>query len=194
MESRKGPGGRPEVRRTFVAVFPPEAVRREVAAALPALVDRYPGLRPVRPATLHLTLRFLGDLSAADRVAAGEVLAGLATGVRPFRVHLAGLGTFPPRRRPKVVWLGVEQGANRLVALARSLERGLAAAGFPPADAPFHPHLTLGRFREPSRDPAGLPEFPPMPAFPAETVDLVTSDLGPRGPAYTVERSVPFTG
>jgi 2'-5' RNA ligase len=161
---------------------------------MPALEEQWDALRPVRPAALHLTLRFLGDRDGPERDAVAGILDGLTASVRPFPVRFAGLGTFPPRRPPRVLWLGVTEGSRRLAALARALERELAAAGFPPADNPFRPHLTLGRFRRPPAGPDRLPPFPDPPGFTASGMDLVTSELGPGGPRYTVVRTATFAG
>ncbi len=94
---------------------------------------------------LHLTIRFLGA-TAGDRVpdvaAAAEAAARAAA---PFRARLAGAGAFPARDRPRVVWLGIVEGASELAALAGALSDEMASRGWEPDERPFQAHLTLGR-------------------------------------------------
>jgi 2'-5' RNA ligase len=104
-----------------------------------------PGVRWVRFEGLHVTLRFLGaagpqlvpELATAIRHATG--------GVPPFPIALAGAGSFPDRKRPRTLWIGIDEGADSLGALARRLDAPLEALGWPPDPRPFRPHLTIGR-------------------------------------------------
>jgi 2'-5' RNA ligase len=94
---------------------------------------------------LHLTVRFLGA-TAPDRVpdvvAATEEAAEAAF---PFSVRLAGAGSFPSRDRPRVVWLGIVEGAPGLAALGGALSDRLTGRGWERDDRPFRAHLTIGR-------------------------------------------------
>ena len=76
-----------------------------------------------------------------------EALAEATAAQGPFEIALAGLGTFPPGGRPRVLFLSIVQGADRVEALAASVERGLAPLGFPDSGRGFHAHLTLGRVK-----------------------------------------------
>jgi len=94
---------------------------------------------------LHLTVRFLGA-TAPDRVP--DVVAATeaaARAIAPFTVRLAGAGAFPAPDRPRVVWLGIVEGAPRLADLARELGEQLAGHGWERDERPFRAHLTLGR-------------------------------------------------
>ena len=94
---------------------------------------------------LHLTVRFLGATApdrVPDLVAATEAAAEAAA---PFTVRLAGAGAFPAPDRPRVVWLGIVEGAPELAALAKELGEQLAAHGWERDERPFRAHLTLGR-------------------------------------------------
>ena len=94
---------------------------------------------------LHLTVRFLGATApdrVPDLVAATEATARM---VAPFTVRLAGAGAFPTPDRPRVVWLGIIDGAAELAALAVALSGELAGRGWDPDERPFRAHLTLGR-------------------------------------------------
>jgi 2'-5' RNA ligase len=133
--------------RLFIAVpLPPPALD-----ACRALIERVraatavSGVRWVRPEGLHVTLRFLG-WTAPGRV--GPIEAALETALgtsAPFRVTLAGAGSFPDGRRPRALWLGIRDGADDLAELVRRLDAPLEAVGWPPEGRPFRPHLTIAR-------------------------------------------------
>jgi 2'-5' RNA ligase len=145
--------------RLFVALDPPDAVRRRIAAAVEAL-RRAAGhaaeeVRWGAPATLHVTLQFLGAVPE-ERIAEldGAVRAAAATS-RPLQLELRGAGGFPNARRPRVVWIGLAGELELLTTLAAELGRRLTPLGFAPEARPFSPHLTVGRARD-ARGAAGL--------------------------------------
>jgi 2'-5' RNA ligase len=145
--------------RLFVALDPPEGVRRRIGAAVAAL-RRSAGraadeVRWTSPDTLHLTVQFLGDVPE-ERIAEldGAVRAAAAAS-RSLQLELRGAGGFPNARRPRVVWLGLGGDVAPLAALADALGRRLTPLGFPPEARPFSPHLTVGRARD-SRGASGL--------------------------------------
>lgn len=134
--------------RLFVAVPVPDDVREAVRELLDPLRSG-PFARSARWVhldTLHLTLRFLGDV---DPALAGRVPAAVheaLDGASAFDVRLGGAGSFPPSgRKIRALWLGILQGADELGGLARSLDAPLASLGWPPDDRPYRPHLTIAR-------------------------------------------------
>jgi len=144
-------------RRLFVAVpLPPPscaAVEALVAGVREAMRERAtragaPADREVRWVRLdgiHLTLRFLGPTLDERLPSIEAAMRDAAAGSGPFRVSLAGAGAFPAAARPRVLWLGVPEGADALGALARRLDDGLVTAGWERDERPFRPHLTLAR-------------------------------------------------
>jgi 2'-5' RNA ligase len=163
--------------RLFIAVPLTEHARQEIIARLPVL----PG-RLVPPQNWHFTLRFLGATDAAMR---DRVIAALRTtrlGSR-FSISFGGLGAFPRANRARIVWLGVDEGAGRLVSVAESVESAVRRAGLRTEERRFKPHLTLSRI-EPTRTVADvLTSQPPLNVKMAVTeVALVRSQLG-KGPA-----------
>lgn len=145
---------------------------------------------------LHLTLRFLGvlDPSAVRQVSAAA--NRVAARHKRFGLTLAGLGLFPDRGAPQVVWLGVEQGRQELTALQRDLETELESSGFPPEERPFTPHLTLARLK--GADPGPWREavrrfgHAPVLSFEVGEVRVMNSELTRRGPIYTVLSAAPL--
>jgi len=174
--------------RIFCAVFPPPEASAPVAHAIETLRRPGDGVAWVRPATLHFTLRFLGEI-AAERVDAVSRAASMAArDVVPFRARMGPTGMFPNEKRPRILWLGLDEGGQRMRALAARLDEALGHAGFGPADQPFSPHLTLGRVRDDVQAHDAIAAFTQA-AFPKESFDVeelvvVRSTLDPRGARY----------
>jgi 2'-5' RNA ligase len=172
--------------RTFIAVkIAQTAELRRLHARLSQLGDRF---RPVALDNLHVTLKFLGDTSAAQ-VPEIAAIAKRVVECRPaMLVTLSGVGAFPNARRPSVVWVGLEDSAI-LGRIAEDLERELAPLGFAPEERAFQPHLTLLRIR--SRPPDDLfamlseEATAAFGAVPIDEVEYVQSELTPRGSRYT---------
>jgi RNA 2',3'-cyclic 3'-phosphodiesterase len=175
--------------RAFLAVFPPPGVEAALAEYVGSLRRELRDLAWVKPGNLHLTLRFLGDIEPAQ-VELARAAADAAVRGRPaFDVSLRDAGAFPSLARPRVAWLGVEEGRAALVDLAAALEAALVAAGLGRADKPFAAHLTVGRVRQ-ELPPSALPRLfasHPSPGFRfrATELRLVESRLDPRGAVYT---------
>jgi RNA 2',3'-cyclic 3'-phosphodiesterase len=123
-------------------------MRRGLVPVLRQLAGLDPGIRPVRADGLHITLRFLGRVDPASETPIHDLAAQVALDTKSFRVSLEGLGAFPGRSRPRVLWAGVGQGRRELGQLAESLGPGLAAQGWSPARGPFRAHCTLARLPE----------------------------------------------
>jgi 2'-5' RNA ligase len=139
---------------------------------------------------LHLTLKFLGGVEPDRLDSIGSVLADVATGGPAFPLTMRGLGAFPSPTRPRVIWAGVTDAAE-VVRLAARVEEALARLGFPREDRPFSAHVTLGRVREPQRDPvlaAALGEGAEreLGALRVDRICLMRSELSPRGARYSV--------
>ncbi|CAA7602470.1 2',3'-cyclic-nucleotide 3'-phosphodiesterase [Acididesulfobacillus acetoxydans] len=90
---------------------------------------------------LHLTLKFLGEVSPQAVAGIGQALAVTAESGVPFTVRLGGFGVFPNLQRPRILWAGVQ--STGLVQLQRRLDRALAQQGYPPEGRPYRPHITL---------------------------------------------------
>ena len=136
-------------RRIFVAApvadHAREAIESLVGAIRATADPRWREVRWVRLDGLHVTLRFIGptlDPRIPDALAAVRAAAREAS---PFVAGLDGAGAFPSRDRPRALWLGLGVGVGELTDLTASIDRELAARGWPPDARPFRPHLTLAR-------------------------------------------------
>jgi 2'-5' RNA ligase len=134
--------------RIFVAVALNAALREAVAGLRSRLNAAASSLRWVPPGNLHLTLKFLGEIAERRVARVTDAVREVAGRARPFSIVLAGMGAFPSPRRPRVVWVGVGQGADELVALARDLDTTLRRMKFPKEARPFRPHLTVARAKQ----------------------------------------------
>ncbi len=168
----------------FIALPLPPAVRDTVAALSQALA----GLAWTRPEQLHLTLRFLGEVTDTRLEPMVERLRTVH--VEPFVLPIEGVGTFPPKRPPRVVFVGVGSGHPRLFQVRQRLDDAVLASGLPLDVRSFHPHITLARCGE-KLSPAVLRwlhthrEFA-APPFRVETFDLYSSELRPTGAVHTL--------
>jgi 2'-5' RNA ligase len=156
-----------------------------------------PGVRWVRADHLHITLRFLGDVEEQQATSLMEGLESLAE-VAPFRFNLAGVGAFPDRKRPRVIWTGIALGKQQVVALAEKVEGIVESCGFPSEPKRFSPHVTLGRINSPGNFDEFWPQAEGSP-FVGKNVDaldvrLIWSTLTPNGPVYRDVESFPLRG
>ncbi|NTU60605.1 MAG: RNA 2',3'-cyclic phosphodiesterase [Deltaproteobacteria bacterium] len=186
--------------RCFVAAELPEEVRAELAALAKRLRSRGLDLRWVAPASLHLTLKFLGEIPPETFEAVLRVLdepVGLPGHVGPLRLALSGVGAFPSPRRARVVWAGLAGDVATLARTALTLEARLEGVGVAREARPFAAHLTLGR----SRGPAGVADLEKFlgedrdfrgPEFEIWSLVLYESVLRPGGPLHTPKKTIPL--
>jgi len=184
--------------RTFIAV----ELDQELKATLAGIQARLRGAVPpravrwVQPEGIHLTLKFLGDTSL-DKVE--QVMAALARAageIPAFTVTVGGVGCFPDARRPRVVWVGVQEPTGSLVRLWQAVESHVAPLGFPTEKRPFNPHLTLGRVQHNASSSEVRDVGQAVAALAAamvgaqdemavSSVAYIKSDLRPAGAVYT---------
>jgi len=167
--------------RAFVALEIDARLHEAIGELQARLRPRLGAIRLVRPEGIHLTLRFLGPTSPAQVEKLRPLLAAAAAACPPAEVRVSGLGTFPERGSPRVLWLGIE-APPPLLELQRACERAARAAGFEREDRPFNAHLTLGRWR----DRAPRPDLPDtdLGEMRLGTLVIFKHDLKPDGAVY----------
>ena len=174
--------------RLFVAVELPEDVKERLAA----LSGGVEGARWQNIEQMHLTLRFIGEVDQPQEADIRAALAGLR--FAPFQATLAGIGLFGKARRPRALWVGVDD-PKPLKHLHEKIDQALVSAGVAPEERKFTPHVTLARFRggranrlEDFLDSyAGLT----LPAFDVNSFALFSSHLSHTGASYRVEEAFP---
>ena len=159
------------------------AEQKRVAAGLG---DAAGALRFVRTEHLHLTLVFLGEVAEESAASIIETMSGEILHA-PFHLVFGGLGVFPPRGAPRVLWLGVVDGARQAIDLQARVADRLTSAGVAVERKPFHPHLTLARWRDQRRSARPVLAATPgvVAAVDVSAVALVQSRLSSAGPSYT---------
>ncbi len=188
--------------RVFVAVDVGDAVRREVARVVSVLTGRLEAAKTppkvvwVKPAALHVTIKFIGEVEPPDVERLQELLTA-PIDVAPFELVWRGIGTFPSPKNPRALWLGVINGAAPLAQVEAEVSRRLAGVdAVELEDRAFLPHLTLGRVK---MSGAGI-DWPKIlkaveVKHVASVVDRVTlyrSQLSQQGPHYTGLVSAPL--
>ena len=172
-------------KRLFVSIEVPESVKQTLAGLDPYLS----GVRWLEPRQMHLTLAFLGNVDVEIQAGLSEKLQAISW--KSFFLPLVGLGTFPTKGWPKIVWIGVGTGHPHLFQLHKRVQEALLAVGLEPDLRSFHPHVTLARCRDVSPQTI-RPFLKTHAAFDAgmihvESFCLNSSQLTPAGSVYTPE-------
>jgi RNA 2',3'-cyclic 3'-phosphodiesterase len=179
--------------RLFIAIDLDDAARAAIAAEQKRIAGALrdasrSSLKWVRPEHMHLTLVFLGEVADAQ---VQDVVAAVGEPIdrAPFAVAFGGIGVFPPRGRPNVLWIGVTDGREAIDAVQRALQARVEHLGLAVERRPFHPHLTLARWRDSrERDRTHVAEAAVDRTTARIRVDHATlyhSRLGPQGATYT---------
>lgn len=191
--------------RAFLAIeLPPDlraalsTLQQDLKQRCERVVDRHVRVSWVQPASMHLTLKFLGDIPEEMIAPLRTAIEQAASDHRVMQVALSRLGTFPRPQAPRVLWAGPleswEQGAEglRLQALHRAVEEACRAEGLAPEARPFSPHLTIARIKEGEREVgqilarSGVLDRPvTLGTLPIGTIILMKSELRPSGSIYT---------
>jgi 2'-5' RNA ligase len=178
--------------RAFIALSLPRQVIAYLSKVQHCLAAEGIRARWVRPEGMHLTLKFIGPLAPEKTPAVNAVLDRAAAHYAPLQLTAQGLGGFPNRRRPRVLWVGISGETQQLERLQEDIDSGLAAIGWPGEKRPFKGHLTLARARgrrpfENGIEPILAQCAPREPfAFVADKLTLYRSRLRPEGAVYDI--------
>jgi 2'-5' RNA ligase len=180
--------------RSFIAIELPDKVRQGLSRLVAQLKSRQPdGVKWVDPTGIHLTLKFLSNITSGQISEITEAMAEASREIPPFSLEIKGLGVFPNLNRVQVAWVGVGGETDKLVRLQQRLESNLKILGFPPEKRGFAPHLTLARVRREasSQDRQELGRLiaatkpDPIGRFTVGTTSLMQSQLSREGAVYT---------
>lgn len=183
--------------RLFVALELPPEVRQAAALVCRELKSSGADVKWVKPESMHLTLKFLGETPEDQVAEVKSALEEACAGKAALDLTIKGCGSFPGQKKPQVVWLGLDGQIDELRDLAGAIEARLELLGFPSERRSFKAHLTLGRMRRgPRRGGNRAGSVAPLvraiaankdyqgPAFRADNVVLMKSTLTPAGPIY----------
>ncbi len=180
--------------RIFIAIPIPAPCRDALTRMQSHLQTGTKDVRWTPVASIHLTLKFLGETDSGIIPPMAESLRSASSRTNRFRLRLAGLGCFPHLKSPRVVWCGVEGDTDTLSSLQKTVETACTAFGFQPEDRPFRPHLTLGRVQS----GRGLQALADRIAsgsglecsFGVDGFNIYKSVLKPQGAVYTVLETI----
>lgn len=179
--------------RAFIAVEIPKPIRTSIHECIQTFRTSSSPVKWVAYSNLHITLKFLGEITDEDRGCIVPLLENAGALQKPFTVTLKDFGCFPNSRRPRVAWIGVDHGSEELSTLADRVEESLSPCGFP-EEGRFHPHLTVGRMKKPcSLDRILEQKFTSKP-FDVSALVLFRSTLTPQGAVYQALDTFKFTG
>ena len=186
--------------RAFIAVEIPLSIRQAVCSATSDLQKALNSLvRWVPMENLHLTLKFLGDISPANVDMLTQMISAEADLFGCFELHLDGLGSFPNPKRPRVIFIGIQAPAV-LNALHRGIESASRRLGYETEERDFSPHLTIGRVKQNIAAPEQQAirralegtKINSLGTAKIDSVHLYKSDLKPTGSVYTRLYSAPL--
>jgi 2'-5' RNA ligase len=184
--------------RLFVAINLPENIKDVIQELEGSLRIKGDFIRWTEPANVHLTLKFLGEVTPSLLDEIERLLAQSLSHYAPFEIAVEGIGAFPNLRNPRVVWIGI-RGENGLNSIYRAVGEVFSQLGFESESRPFKPHLTIGRVkRRKGPDATGgrsledrveNVHLDPM-TFRVTSIELMESILKPSGAIYRVRASI----
>jgi 2'-5' RNA ligase len=175
--------------RAFIGIDIDEAVRQKLVAAQGQLRATGAQLKLVEPPNIHVTMKFLGEVSDDKIGAIAEALGRAAAGTRQFDIRVKGIGVFPNLHYIRVVWTGVAEGRDEIIGLQQKIDRELGPLGFR-SERGFVPHLTLARVKS-AKQKERLASFikemtdAEFGVTRAQSVELKQSTLTSKGPIYS---------
>ena len=186
--------------RAFIAIEIPSSIQRAIQQATSGLHQELKGLvRWTAPENIHLTLKFLGDISQSSMESLTQLLCAEADMISPFEFHVHGFGSFPISRLPRVLWVGIQAPAG-LEAMYRGIEAACTRLGYEAEPRGFSPHLTIGRVKQDIsaahrgtiRRALEAVKIDSLGTARVDSVHLFKSDLKPSGAVYTKLSSAPL--
>lgn len=184
--------------RTFIAIGLSKSVTRRLDDLQESLRAESSGVKWTPLENFHLTLHFLGEVNTLDLVSICRVVRDRSRRHEPFSFEVAGVGGFPNMRRPKILWAGINNGADELKDLHDDIEESLCDLGcYRREDRPYNPHLTLGRLNhDDNAEQWGeiLSKYADWHGgiSPVEEVLIMSSELRREGPNYSVVGRAPL--
>lgn len=176
-----------EFLRTFVAIKLPEDFRNQIYREFSRF--NWKDYKPVRPENIHLTLKFLGKTKKSTLEEIRSRLKKIAAGIQKFSFEIDDFGTFPEKRRARVLWVGLKTVPEELKILNKKIEDEMSRLGFEKEGREYVPHITIGRFRRPQSAEKDFEELKYLvermkTSVYVDSFYLIESTLTPAGPIY----------
>lgn len=187
--------------RVFIAIELPQEIKDSLNSIQEKLKTCQADVKWVHPQNIHLTLKFLGEISEEQLAKIKIILDNTAKDKKKFSIRISSLGAFPKINSPRVIWVGVDMGNREIQELAKDLEKRIEKIGIPKEERAFSSHITIGRIRSNlGKDKlvvalTGLENhFKETPReLVVQKISLFKSTLTPEGPIYEVLKEANLT-
>lgn len=176
--------------RTFIAIELSEGIREALAQIQSHLKYSGADVKWVENDNIHLTLKFLGEITEEKCEKVKSILDTIGKSLKPFEISIKDIGAFPKIDYPRIIWVGLDRGAVESKVLAEKIDEELSKIGFQKETRPFAAHLTIGRVRS-SKNKEALKDKITLYAVRSTLYELISSitlyqsTLTPKGPIYT---------
>lgn len=185
--------------RSFIAIDLPVRIKDSLCRLQDEIRQSAARVSWVKPAAMHLTMKFLGEIDERQIEAIAAAIRDIALKKAGFDIKLDTLGAFPQLHAPRIIWVGVKQGGAQLENIAAELEEALDKLGIASEERRFHPHITIGRVRDDTKrkELSGRllelkDKLLSAEAFRANKIGLFKSELTPQGPIYELLKETSF--
>jgi 2'-5' RNA ligase len=182
--------------RLFIAIEIPADVKSHIASVINELKASNADIRWEQIEKLHITLKFLGDTNEKLLPQIVLLLEGVASHVSPFLISYLGVGCFPNKREPRIIWVGAQEASGTLQSLVESIESAMASVGFEKEERKFHAHATVGRVKSLGNlhNLLRTMDSTTLDCQPTEVrhIVLIKSELKPNGSVYLTLKEFPL--
>ncbi|MFC1703703.1 RNA 2',3'-cyclic phosphodiesterase [Candidatus Omnitrophota bacterium] len=186
-----------QTNRCFIAIELPQEIQRRLCKIQSELKATGADAKWVKQNNIHLTLKFLGNLDSAAIAKVTAVLEQTTVHYTPFSVEISEVGAFPTKESPRVIWVGVKEGKEKISAMVEELENSLQNIDIPKEEREFHPHITIGRLKSSFNRVHLVTKLKEITVgesmrFNVQALTLFKSTLTPKGPIYEVLKAASF--
>ncbi len=133
--------------RTFISVELTTEIKQKISELINKLGGGETAIKWGKAENLHITLKFLGNVEDNKIENLIELASKAVAGTGSFKAKFKGVGTFPGGSNPRIIWVGTDEGGDKLCNLAKNLEETLSNAGYKSEEREFRPHITIGRIK-----------------------------------------------
>jgi 2'-5' RNA ligase len=184
--------------RCFISIELPERLKKDINTLTEKLRVTGADVKWVPTGNLHLTLKFLGNTPEENLPAIKDHVQAAASRSPNFMAALSGVGVFPSRNKPRIIWIGI-LGSDEILHLQGNIEENLQTMGYEPESRPFKAHLTIGRVMSMRGKELLLRELDALKEtvfgeFRVDDVSVMKSELKPSGARYTSLYTIPLGG
>ena len=180
--------------RAFIAIELPTEIKNYLSSIQNKLKAELPKVSWVKLENLHLTLKFLGEISPKQFNEIKQIITEITKGTSEFKIKLESAGVFPNPTVPRLIWIGNNQASTELKQLTEQLNKRLAESDIPQDERIFHAHITIGRIKtrlnssdlKEALDKTGGDLVSVNEEFNCKEITLFESTLGPGGPTYKI--------